>query len=201
MKSRFLKEKIENQVIKMGLLSAAVVLTLSDAALRAFLAFPHPHDSINKILKNLSQLYPKSFGENLSDLKEITGFNLRMILLRLERKGLVNRSSSNYQLTSKGKKLAEKLKDKIGKIGKWDGKWRLVTFDIPENQRHYRDWFRQVLYEHDYKPLHKSVFVGKSPLPQEIYREIYSRKLVGHVRLLTIGEIDEDSILTSFSRS
>ena len=170
-------------------------MTLGDAAFRAILSFPSPQDSVNKVLKNLSDIYPKPFKEYLSELKEISGFNLRMILLRLERKGLISKIGNKHQLTANGQKFAERLKDKIEHFNKWDGKWRLVTFDVPEKRRYDRAWFRSLLLAYEYKPLHKSVFIGRFALPREIYREIHNRKLGSYIRLLTVGEIDEDSLL------
>lgn len=192
-KSKIFKEKIENQTIKIGLSAAAVLLTLSDAALKAFLAFPDPHDSINKALKNFHSLSPTPFKEYFDELKEISGFNLRMILLRLERKGLISRTSGDHKLTPRGREFMQRLKAKIEHNSKWDGKWHLVTFDVPEKKRYDRAWLRSVLSLSGYEPLHKSVFLGKFALPEEIYREIYSRKLKNYVKLLTVGEIDEES--------
>ena len=67
---------------------------------------------------------------------------------------------------------------------KWDGKWRIVTFDIPEEHRVYRDLVRRKLIEVGAVYVHKSVWltpVDISPLVN------YLRERVGlHDNLLLI---------------
>lgn len=42
----------------------------------------------------------------------------------------------------------------------------LVLFDIPEDQRAEREWFRKQLQEFNYMMIQKSVWLGPSPLPK-----------------------------------
>ncbi len=46
---------------------------------------------------------------------------------------------------------------------KWDGKWRIVFFDIPEPERVIRDKIRRLLKELGFKGVQRSVWI--SPLP------------------------------------
>ena len=74
-------------------------------------------------------------------------------------------------ITDRGrKKLLEynldELKIKIPK--KWDGIWRIVTFDIPEKKRPARDALRSQLKELGFYQLHKSVFIHPYPCLSEI---------------------------------
>ena len=57
---------------------------------------------------------------------------------------------------------------KIRKPAKWDGKWRIVVFDIPENLRSIRQALREHLCRLQFYQLQKSVFV----LPYECGDEI-----------------------------
>ncbi len=50
----------------------------------------------------------------------------------------------------------------------WDGKWRLVLFDIPHGVKKARDAFRQKLRGMDFYPLQKSVFITPYPCEDEI---------------------------------
>ena len=43
----------------------------------------------------------------------------------------------------------------------------LLLFDIPEDRKGERDWFRKQLREFDYEMIQKSVWLGPSPLPKE----------------------------------
>lgn len=69
---------------------------------------------------------------------------------RLVSRGLVARNASNrLVLTEKGKKYAELMDHKgrlqFGKERKWDGRWRIVIFDIWERRREARARLRSRL--------------------------------------------------------
>ena len=71
-------------------------------------------------------------------------------------------------LTEKGKETAieydiKKLKPK--KLKKWDGKWRIVVFDIPEDRRAKRDTFRARIKKMGFLEMQKSVWI--SPVDYE----------------------------------
>lgn len=194
--SKRFKEKIEDKVIILGLSSAAVLLTLTDVLGRSLLSFPSHRTSLRRVLRQVENNRAPSISENFETLKEVSGYNLRVILCRLEKKGLIRRSKKGAELTPSGKEFAAKIMDKAKNFSVWDGKWRLITFDIPEKCCYQRNWLRYVLTLHEFKPLHKSVFLGKFALPEEVYKEIQRRGLVGYVRILTVGEVDEQGIFT-----
>lgn len=86
------------------------------------------------------------------------------------------------QIKIDGQKIIIKLttagKDFLGKDEEyWDGKWRIVSFDIPEQKRVIRNLFRRNLKKWGFKILHKSVWVSK--------RDIY-HKLTEYVKELKI---------------
>ena len=66
-----------------------------------------------------------------------------------------------FTLSNDGKQkaLTFELDEMVIKKNKWDGKWRLVTFDIPEKKKKVREAFRYHLVRLGFKELHKSVFV------------------------------------------
>ncbi len=74
-------------------------------------------------------------------------------------------------LTKKGEKRALKFQIdeiKIEKPEKWDGKWRMVIFDIPEKKKRAREALRNKLKELGFKDLQKSVFVFPYECEDEI---------------------------------
>jgi len=74
-------------------------------------------------------------------------------------------------LTKKGKKKALRFhinKMKIKKPTKWDGKWRMVFFDIPEKNRRSRDALRSKLKNLGFYELQKSVFIYPFSCKNEI---------------------------------
>ncbi|MDD5290221.1 MAG: CRISPR-associated endonuclease Cas2 [Patescibacteria group bacterium] len=76
-------------------------------------------------------------------------------------------------LTKKGKKIVTKLliKTKIKKQ-KWDGQWRILIFDIPENKRRFRDNMRQSLLNLGFIKLQKSVWITPYDIIDDLYEII-----------------------------
>ena len=76
------------------------------------------------------------------------------------------------RLTKEGRrKFTEaQLEDlRITKPPHWDGKWRIVVFDIPDKSfRHAREILREKLKEWEFYPLQKSVWVCPWPCEDEI---------------------------------
>lgn len=84
----------------------------------------------------------------------------------LRRQGLVNIQKNHHQifisLTEMGKKKAGWLQIdnlKIDKPQKWDGKWRLVMFDIAQIKRLHREAFRGKLKELGFYKFQKSIWI------------------------------------------
>ncbi|MDP3880845.1 MAG: hypothetical protein Q8Q32_01525 [bacterium] len=79
--------------------------------------------------------------------------------------------SYSIQLSDYGKKLALKkaLQEfKLQEQEKWDGKWRVVMFDIKKKNSSTRDIFRRKLHEMGMYPLQKSIFVFPYPCDEEL---------------------------------
>lgn len=77
----------------------------------------------------------------------------------------------NVRLTNKGR--ARFLEHQFKKLTlkpskKWDKKWRLVLFDIPETQKKIRDALRRKLKELGFMEFQKSVFAYPYPCRDEI---------------------------------
>ena len=74
-------------------------------------------------------------------------------------------------LTEKGQRMVLKFnidKIKIARPLKWDKKWRVVFFDIPEKRRSERNILRDKLKELGFCEIQKSVFVHPFPCFDEI---------------------------------
>ena len=98
-------------------------------------------------------------------------------------------------LNENGRKKAlrfniEKLE--IKRPARWDGKWRIVMFDIPEKLRRLRDSLRLHFREIGLIELQKSVFVYPYPCDREIefIIELYDARK--HVRLILAEKIDNE---------
>ena len=100
-------------------------------------------------------------------------------------------------LTEKGKlrALNDKLKNIKNKKGKWDGKWRMVAFDVPEKYRNGRDALRHKLKKVGFCELQKSVLVTPYDCKEEIESLINFFKLNKYVRFGILEFVDNENHL------
>jgi hypothetical protein len=196
---KILKEEIRELPVNLSILGLALILGLAERGVAAISEILEgPGRGISKSYRKISEM--KDYWDYYGELKDFKENSARTILWRLQNKGLVRKKGKNYELTVLGLKIAKIFRDKKFVEKVWDGKWRIVMFDIPEKKRQQRNWLRFELYTLDYKPLQKSVFMGQQPIDEDIYQEIMERGLHNYIRLITVGEIDDDEILEQFSR-
>lgn len=94
------------------------------------------------------------------DLKQS---ELSRALKRLRERGLIDFVDDQklaYRLTDQGKQKAI-WESVIFDDKKWDGKWRLVIFDIPEKRRQARNLLRNSLKKWGFIPWQQSVWATK----------------------------------------
>lgn len=122
-------------------------------------------------------------------------------LRRLERKHLVGTRAKGgreeWYLTDGGEELARRvrLRFAFAREKRWDGKWRLVIFDIPERIRGRRDFLRKELNGLGFHQLQKSVWVTPYPLLNEFSLLISELALGKHFRVITADHIRDDDDL------
>ncbi len=100
------------------------------------------------------------------------------------------------QLTKKGKlkALLAKIQQNERKLP-WDGKWRLVIFDIPETSRKIRNELRRILIQQNFLPIQKSVFISPFEISISTDEYLIESGLVKYVRIMRIDRIDDDKSL------
>lgn len=84
---------------------------------------------------------------------------------------------------------------KIKTPTRWDGRWRIVIFDIPERLRAGRDALRQKLRELGFKKLQESVFIIPYLCTDEVNFLIEFFNLRYFVRLLETDKITNEAEL------
>ena len=100
-----------------------------------------------------------------------------------------------YKLTKSGEMQALMLKARLPKAGKWDGKWRMVIFDIPEDAKSERNQLRRLLLENDFCKLQASVYVSPYGINREAVTYLKETGLIKYIRFARIDELDEDKDL------
>lgn len=112
---------------------------------------------------------------------------LSLVLKRLRERGLVEQVKLKddiiIRLTEEGRDLvSNKFEDK-----EWDGKWRVVIFDIPEEKRIIRNLFRRNLKKWGFKHLQKSVWMSKRNVFDKLEAYI---KALGIEKWVVVMEVD-----------
>lgn len=106
-------------------------------------------------------------------IPELKKSALAQALKRLREKGYIEKSLDNkdeskiiFKLTEVGREflLLSKSEEDI----EWDGKWRIVVFDIPERKRIIRDILRNRLRLWGFKQWQKSVWASKKNLTNKL---------------------------------
>lgn len=103
-----------------------------------------------------------------------------------------NDGSFDISLTDIGKlrALNIKIKNLREQKQKWDGKWRMVVFDVPEQFRNGRNALRQKLKNMGFKELQKSVFVFPYDCKKEIDLLLEVFHIEKYVRFAVLEYID-----------
>lgn len=126
-------------------------------------------------------------------------FNRRRFYKRLrdlERQGYVKRpekkNQSFFHLTPKGRLAALKYLHLEKVRSKWDGRWRILIFDIPEILRKSRGYLRHRLKYLGFEPLQESVYISPYPVNKDVEIFLKEYNLRKYTRYLTVSEIDND---------
>ena len=130
---------------------------------------------------------------------------LKRILKRLEKEKLVKiKDVKKYQvveITDRGRRRILKFTlDElvVEKPKHWDGKWRLISYDIPKKYSSMRKIFREYLNNWRFYPLHESVFLHAYPCSKQIE---FLREYLGigeYVRFFSVSRIENDKSFRDF---
>lgn len=120
---------------------------------------------------------------------------------RLTKNGLIKKDKDIYYLTDKGEKeaffcyLKENKTTTNKPARKWDGKWRIIFFDIPEKKRRYRDELRSMLKVMGFKEFQKSIWIYPYKVPDFLKEILWEENIKHYTRLITTNSIEYDKDL------
>jgi len=122
---------------------------------------------------------------------DIKNWRKNRSLKKLKEKGFIK---NNFRLTRKGFNkslfiLINNIAIKIPKI--WDGKWRMLIFDIPKNYAGNRNFLRNHLIDIGFIQIQKSVWAFPFPCKKEIKFLIELTKTEKYTYFIT-GKIHND---------
>lgn len=119
----------------------------------------------------------------------------RRLVYYLKKRGYIKisdmRQTPAVLLTSKGAQRALRAKLRVtDKKRRSDGKWIMVTFDIPEKKRVFRDMLRDALIDLGYQKFQASVWVCPYNTFQTTQEFIRAYDLDSFVKLFLIEEVE-----------
>ncbi len=143
--------------------------------------------------------YFKILGKLKKGWKDIENQKIKKDIRDLYRSKLVNVKNNNdgtfsLILTEKGKQkiLRYDLEKMRIKSMRWDGKWRMVLFDIPERQKSARDALRNKLKKLGFFEFQKSIFVHPFDCEDEVSFLTEFFQIRPYVRYGIIEKIDNE---------
>lgn len=142
-----------------------------------------PKDTVAYRLKQI-------YGSRRNFLNKASYLKQRGMIKAVSREG-----KKFLQLTSKGELELLIQKAMVDKGGKWDNKWRIIIFDIPESANKKRDFLRRLLKRNQFLKLQASVFISPYPLNREAIVYLKQTGLISFIRFIKAEEIDDDSDL------
>lgn len=135
---------------------------------------------------------------------EYTPGLIRDTLYRLRRQQYISGGAyKGYELTNKGKSRLNMLEfEMLQQTAIWDKTWRLVIYDIPEENRKARDTVRRLIKRLGFAQLQQSVWAHPLPCLDEFQQIRDSYGVQNHILLIeTPHTIDHDSLLEKFQKS
>ncbi len=163
--------------------------------LEAGVAFSYAYHPGQKwrALEKLSKEWKKINEDELN--KGIRNLYYLDILDKIENNGLIT-----VKLTEKGrlKALNYRLENIRTKNQKWDGRWRMVAFDIPNKFKKGRDALRHKLNKIGFCKLQESIFITPYDCKKEIEMLVNFFRLEKYVRFGILDFIDNESYFKEF---
>ncbi len=172
--------------IIVGPVAQKVILLLAGGLALSVAARPDQFFKIAKALakeweainqRSLAHSIKSLYQSKLIDYKENSDGTVSLILTENGRKKALRYDLDNI---------------KISRPARWDGFWRMVIFDIPENSREGRGALAAKLKQIGFFPIQKSVFIYPFECKNEIDFIVEVFNLRPFVRFIVIKEIDVD---------
>jgi len=134
--------------------------------------------------------------------KEYSRNSINKAVHRLTEKGYIQKGTMEdeicIKLTELGlkafqgiseRKIEKRFLNVKPKKFKWDGVWRVVIFDIPEENKRVRYVLRETLKILGFRPLQKSVWISKRNFTKEIRKWVKELKLSQYILIFETKDL------------
>ncbi len=168
-------------------------MTVTSQILLALLEAGGQIQKVRMLGKLSTALYPE-YRKYIADRK------LETTIQRLKKQGWIKfeygEAKKVLALTGKGQLEALFEKSKLdADPQRWDGKWRLVIFDIPEHARGVRARLRSLLKGYGFVALQASVYVQPFALSSAGVEYLKASGLTRYIRFARVDSFDTDTDL------
>lgn len=182
-----LEAEVKKKGTRVKVQDAALLVLYAGAALTLAIAAPNAV----RFLKDIDPDFTK---------KRKPAYRLQQAFTRLKDRGLVRISENGkLVLTEKGIVHAKVLNDAeavaIKKPARWDGKWRIVIFDVWERRRAVRDHLRVLLRKAGFERVQDSVWAHPYPCEEFVIFIRTSLKLGPGLLYIIADGIEHDARL------
>jgi CRISPR-associated endonuclease Cas2 len=192
------KAKDEEERLKPGELREIVLRSLALCCIvGGTIVFPNLPIVIGSIMKLVEEI--KEFKVPQSKIKRVLkNLEKREIIFLEERNKEVFVHIKDKENISILKYSLKALLDFKKKKKNWLGKWFLVIFDVPEEQKNKRNYLRRFLHQLGFFPYQKSVYL----FPYECRKEIaLIKKIVeggSYIKYIMAEEIEDENTVKRF---
>lgn len=180
MSTKRILELFAKGALSTGKVVMEILLTIVDTAP---LPFETPYAHIRRIRSDVSPRYYRQTVRRLEQRRDVE---------RSVREGEVF-----LRLTEKGKlrALLGLLYVEVHRKEKWDGKWRLLIFDIPELNRKQRELLRRCVRSIGFLKLQESVYIYPYEISVHCVEFLGLSGLQRFIRILRVDKLDDDGDL------
>lgn len=156
----------------------------------------------NKILEMLSQPVARYKGMSVNFLGfPVKGYKKQSFynaVSKLKKQGYILSEFDRLKLSHAGRKYIEKKMDSLQEFSscfaKEAPKDLIVMYDIPEHKKAEREWLRFHLRKFGYSMIHRSVWVGPSPLPPAFVSYIKRIRLEKNIKVMKLAKTYKSSL-------
>jgi len=151
------------------------------------------------LMPGLIHIFDSSFKRKSHNSERIMRNRLFQIIWRLKKRGLIQKKpDGKLSLTKKGKNLLSRYQLKnltVANPKRWDGKWRVVAFDVWEMRRNTRDFLRKSLKNFGFVKLQNSLWIYPYDCEELIALLQTYLRLFSAIQYMVVEKIGSDSKL------
>lgn len=141
----------------------------------------------------LDQKKARGYFEDYTLNSDVTGIQISQMLYDLKKRKYIEiGEGDSVKLTDKAK---IKIIDRIGKTLEIDGKYRLISFDIPESKRANRDAFRRAIKKLGFKQVQKSLWVTNRNVGEYVDIAAKEYKVSDYIAYFVVDKSNIDKYL------